>query len=123
MSPPPRGKASPEAVAGDAPPADPASSAVQDAPGAPSPSHPAPSDAAWRHVPERNATQATRAVGLTIALLLLGVACIVAFYSAMRIASIWFQARYVPIAQLAVAGVTIAVCVLVVRRLRRPAAT
>jgi hypothetical protein len=62
-----------------------------------------------------------RAGLLTIAILVLGVGCIIALYAAMRIASIWFEARFVPIVQLAVAGAAISLGILAVRRLNRKA--
>lgn len=74
---------------------------------------------AWRPMPERlSRPEAARNAMLAIALILLAAACITAFYAALRITSIWFETRFVPIAQLVVAGLVIALCVVVVRRIK-----
>lgn len=78
----------------------------------------APEAPAWQAMPEGSAGRSVRVAGLTIALVLLAAACITAFYASLRIASIWFEPRFVPIAQLVVAGVVIAACIGVVRRLK-----
>lgn len=70
---------------------------------------------AWEALPER--ARGVRAGLLTIAVIMLGAGCIVAFYAALRIASVWFEHQYVPIVQLAVAGAIIGLAVLAVRRL------
>ncbi|MEK6974853.1 MAG: hypothetical protein AABY18_00760 [Candidatus Thermoplasmatota archaeon] len=85
---------------------------------APAPEVAAPSPPTqWQRV-ERTPTEVVRNTVLAIALILLAAACVTAFYAALRIASIWFEARFVPIAQLVVAGFVIAVCVAVVRRVK-----
>lgn len=74
--------------------------------------------ATWEPVADKGASP-VRVTGLTIALVLLAASCITMFYAALRIASIWFEPRFVPVAQLIVAGLGIAVCLLVIRRLKQ----
>ena len=106
--------AMPEAPRSEPTPAD-APAAASEPAVAPSPPTPAP--ARWQAVETQ---RGVRTGLLTIAIILLGVGCITAFYAAMRIASIWFEARFVPIAQLVVAAVVITVCVRVIRGLNKP---
>lgn len=75
--------------------------------------------AGWTHVADQS--RGVRAGLLTIAIVMLGVGCIVALYSSMRIASIWFEDRFVPIVHLAIAGLAIWAGITAVRRLNRKA--
>ena len=93
-----------------------AADAAEPAPPALAPSAP-PHAKAWVPVDEQG--RGVRAGLLTIAIVMLGAGCVVALYAAMRIASIWFEDRFVPIVQLAVGGVAIGLGILAVRRLNR----
>lgn len=85
---------------------------------APTPT-PAADPAAWQHVRETQADRAVRGAGLAIALLLFAVAAIIALYNAMRIASIWFESRYVPIVQFVLASAIMFGCYAALRRINR----
>lgn len=78
-----------------------------------------PSAAAWEHVRETPTERAVRGAGLAIAILLFAVAAVIALYNVMRIASIWFEARFVPIVQFVLAGAIMFGCYAVLRRLTR----
>ena len=82
-----------------------------------SPERPTQVAKAWEPVAAQQ--RGVRAGLLTLAIVMLGVGCVTAFYAAMRIASIWFERQYVPIAQLVVAGIVIAACVRAIRGLNR----
>lgn len=86
--------------------------------GAATPESPAPTPPEWQAVPAAKANRVVNNTVLTIALVMLAAACVTAFVSVLRIADIWFESRFVPIAQLVVAGLVIAVCVAVVRRVK-----
>ena len=75
--------------------------------------------AAWTHVRETQSDRAVRGAGLAIALLLFAVAAIIALYNAMRIASIWFESRFVPIVQFILASAIMFGCYAALRRLTR----
>lgn len=81
------------------------------------PERPAMVARAWDPVESRQ--RGVRVGLLVIAVIMLAVGCITAFYASMRIASIWFDRQYVPIAQLVVAGIVIAACVRTIRGLNR----
>ena len=82
----------------------------------PSPMQP---PAAWEHVRETGTDRAVRGAGLAIALILFAVGAIIALYNAMRIASIWFESRFVPIVQFLLASAVMFGCYAALRRLRR----
>jgi hypothetical protein len=121
MSPPPRkakGGALPDA---DVDGADGPAAAEGDAgPGASAPILAPPHAVqAWQRHEPMTPARAVRNAVLTISLVLLGVACIVAFYSAMSIVEVWFEHQYQPIVQFVVAAAIIALCATVVRRALR----
>ena len=89
-----------------------------DAPGpVPTPAPPGPT--AWEHVRETQTDRAVRSAGLALALLLFAVAAVIALYNAMRIASIWFEPRFVPIVQFVLAGAIMYGCYAALRRLKK----
>ena len=78
-----------------------------------------PASPAWQHIAEDRADRAVRGAGLALAILLFAVAAIIALYNVMRIASIWFEARYVPIVQFILAAAVMFGCYAALRRLTR----
>lgn len=75
--------------------------------------------AAWQHIAEDRSDRAVRGAGLAIAILLFAVAAIIALYNVMRIASIWFEPRFVPIVQFILASAVMFGCYAALRRLKR----
>ena len=124
MSPPPRkAKADASGLEADAdlaadPPASTTPASAQPAPML----APPPVVQAWQRHEPLTPARAVRNAVLTISLVLLGVACIVAFYSAMSIVEVWFEYQYQPIVQFVVAAAVIALCATVVRRALRKGA-
>jgi hypothetical protein len=94
-------------------PVDEASDAAPAASSSPTP------PAAWEHVRESGTERAVRGAGMAIALLLFAVAAIIALYNAMRVASIWFESRYVPIVQFLLASAVMFGCYAALRRLTK----